>query len=65
MPETSRGLGRFAELFRSHPYLPKRVRALRLFAESKLYKTAIAGDTEGALSADDVDAQVSDIISVF
>lgn len=65
LPETSRGLGRFAELFRSHPYLPKRVRALRLFADSKLYKTALGEDTEGALSADEVDAQVSDIISVF
>lgn len=65
MPETSRGLGRFAELFHSHPYLPKRVRALRLFAGSKLYKKTTGEDPEGALSADDVDAQVSEIISVF
>ena len=65
LPTTSRGLGRFAELFRSHPYLPKRVRALRLFAESKLYKKHLGEDAEDALSADAVDAQVSEIISVF
>ena len=65
LPETSRGLGRFAELFRSHPYLPKRVRALRLFADSKLYKHALGEDPEDAMSADEVDAEVGKIISVF
>lgn len=65
LPDTSRGVGRYAELFRSHPYLPKRVRALRIFADSKLYQAATGGDTEGALSTDEADAQVAKILSVF
>jgi len=65
LPKTAGGMGRFAEMFRAHPYLPKRVRALRLFADSKLFKTARGENAEGALSADDVDAQVDKIISVF
>lgn len=65
LPDTSGGIGRYAELFRSHPYLPKRVRALRVFAESKLYKATLGQDVENALATDDVDSQVADILSVF
>ncbi|MGI8554633.1 MAG: hypothetical protein ACR2PL_28155, partial [Dehalococcoidia bacterium] len=32
-------LTQFEELFRSHPMLPKRIVALRLFANSELYYT--------------------------
>lgn len=65
LPDTSKGVGRYAEYFRSHPYLPKRIRALRVFAESKLYKNALGEDAEDGLSADDVDEKVSEILSVF
>jgi Zn-dependent protease with chaperone function len=65
LPETKKGIGRYAELFRSHPYVPKRVQALRLFAESALYAQTSGGDPTGKPSLPDIDKQVGDIISVF
>ena len=65
LPEPRRGVGRYAELFRSHPYLPKRVHALRLFAGSSFYKSYLGVDTAGAPSAADVDTEVAEILSVF
>jgi Zn-dependent protease with chaperone function len=59
------GLGRYAELFRSHPYMPKRVQALRLFADSAMYAKVIGKDPTGKPSLPDVDKQVADLISVF
>jgi Zn-dependent protease with chaperone function len=59
------GIGRYAELFRSHPYVPKRVQALRLFAGSALYAKVLGQDPAGKPSLPDVDKQVSDLISVF
>jgi Zn-dependent protease with chaperone function len=65
LPDTKKGIGRYAELFRSHPYVPKRVQALRLFAESALYAQISGGDPTGKPSLPDVDKQVGDLISVF
>ncbi len=65
IPDTRKGLGRYAELFRSHPYLPKRVQALRAFAEGAFYISATGGDAAGKPSADDVDRKVAEIIAVF
>ena len=59
------GLGRFAEMFRSHPYVPKRVQALRLFADSALYASVTGKDPLGKPSLPDIDKQVADLISVF
>jgi Zn-dependent protease with chaperone function len=64
-PEMKKGIGRYAELFRSHPYVPKRVQALRLFADSQLYAQVLQKDPVGKPSLADVDKQVSDLISVF
>jgi len=58
-------IGRYAELFRSNPYLPKRVQALRLFAESALYAKVSGQDPTGKASLPDIDKKVSDLISVF
>src|SRR5215475_13116020 len=44
VPDVKRGIGRYAELFRSHPQIPKRVQALRLFAGSAMYAQATGGD---------------------
>ncbi len=60
-----KGLGRYAELFRSNPYVPKRVQALRLFAGSAMYAQATGQDPTGKPSLTDVDKQVGDLISVF
>jgi Zn-dependent protease with chaperone function len=59
------GFGRFAEMFRSHPYVPKRVQALRLFADSALFAAVTGKDPAGKSSLPDVDKQVADLISVF
>jgi Zn-dependent protease with chaperone function len=64
-PDPKKGIGRYAELFRSHPYVPKRVAALRLFADSALYASVTGKDPAGKASLPDVDKQVSDLISVF
>lgn len=65
LPDPKKGMGRYAELFRSHPYVPKRVAALRVFADSAYYALATGADPSGKPSAPDVDRKVSDIISVF
>lgn len=64
-PDVKKGMGRYAELFRSHPYVPKRVQALRLFASSALYASVTGQDPAGKPSLTDIDKQVSDLISVF
>src|SRR5215470_264710 len=56
-PDVKRGIGRYAELFRSHPYLPKRVQALRLFAGSALYAQVTGQDPASKPSLVDIDKQ--------
>jgi Zn-dependent protease with chaperone function len=65
LPDVKKGLGRFAEGFRSHPYVPKRVQCLRLFANSALYAHVVGQDTTGKPSLAEVDKQCADLISVF
>jgi Zn-dependent protease with chaperone function len=65
LPDVNKGIGRFAELFRSHPYVPKRVQALRLFGTSALYAQLSGEDTVGKLSLTEIDKRVSQLISVF
>ncbi len=65
LPDTKKGVGRYAELFRSHPYLPKRVQALKLFAEGAYYASVTGGDPTDRTSAADVDTKVADLLSVF
>jgi hypothetical protein len=65
LPEIKSGIGRFGELFRAHPQVPKRVQALRLFADSALFAMVTGKDPTGKPSLPDVDKQVSNLISVF
>jgi Zn-dependent protease with chaperone function len=65
LPDVKKGIGRYAELFRSNPYVPKRVQALRLFGASALYAHVTGGDPTGKPSLPDIDKQVAEIISVF
>jgi Zn-dependent protease with chaperone function len=65
MPDQKSGMARYGELFRSHPQVPKRVQALRLFADSAAYAVATNQDPTGKPSLPDVDKKVSDLISVF
>jgi Zn-dependent protease with chaperone function len=65
LPDVKKGIGRYAELFRSNPYVPKRVQALRLFADSALYAQVLGQDPTGKPSLPDIDKQVGDLISVL
>ncbi|HJL19895.1 MAG TPA: M48 family metallopeptidase, partial [Sandaracinaceae bacterium LLY-WYZ-13_1] len=38
--EGNQSIGRMGEAFSTHPYLPKRIHALRVFADSALYRSA-------------------------
>lgn len=65
LEEGRRGVGRFTEAFASHPYIPKRIEALRVFADSALYGEAM-GQPDGAqgLSMEEVDRRTSEIIQI-
>lgn len=60
-----RGITKIADLFRSHPYLPKRIQALRLFADGRFYRKFAGQEPPSGLSADEVDEQVSELVSVI
>jgi Zn-dependent protease with chaperone function len=73
MEEANRGVGRFDELMRTHPYLPKRVAALRLFADTTYFRSLIgtASDpskvdgTPAGISKDECDARVAELLQVL
>jgi Zn-dependent protease with chaperone function len=62
--EMKDGVGRYAEMRLSHPVLPKRVIALRHFAESELYRKHV-GLGDGGISMKEVDEKVHQIIKVL
>ncbi len=57
------GPGRYLEAFAGHPWVPKRVVALRAFAESRLYRRRV-GEGDSGLSMSEVDEKVHEIIRV-
>jgi Zn-dependent protease with chaperone function len=67
--EEAQGPGRFDELQRTHPYLPKRVAALRLFAQTTYYKSMVKAKNDpepvGGTSKEECDAKVSELLSVL
>jgi len=71
--DEARGPGRFDEWGQSHPYLPKRIAALRLFAETTYYRSlsrpdesdAKGASQEAGISKETCDARVSEILSVM
>lgn len=74
LEEASAGVGRLDELTRTHPYLPKRVAALRLFAQTTYFRSLTgtarpsAAGAEGApegTSKDECDAKVAELIAVL
>jgi Zn-dependent protease with chaperone function len=60
--EAKGSVGRYMEAFQSHPYLPKRIKALQVFAESEIYRGALG--QSGGLGMDEVDDKTSAIISM-
>lgn len=63
LDDIEEGIGRFQEYLSSHPYLPKRVKALRMFADSAYYNEWI-GESDGD-PLDEVDRSVEKVIQVF
>jgi len=62
--EAKQSLGRFGEVFSSHPWLPKRVLSLQAFAESELFRRH-AGLGPGGLGMAAVDERVHGYIRVI
>jgi Zn-dependent protease with chaperone function len=61
--EGSHGIGKYMEVFATHPWLPKRVLAMRVFGESQLFRTAVgAGSAESGLSMSEVDGRVAGLL---
>ena len=56
--------GRYAELRASHPWLPKRVIALKAFAESELFRKRSGAGQDG-LTMQQVDDKVHEIIKIW
>jgi Zn-dependent protease with chaperone function len=57
------GIGRFGELLASHPYIPKRVQALHVFAQSELFRRR-TGLGEGGLSLQEVDRRTAEVMRI-
>lgn len=58
--EGKEGIGRYMEAFATHPWLPKRVLAMREFAKSEIYRSAVGLD--GGSRMEDVDGRVSALL---
>jgi Zn-dependent protease with chaperone function len=59
--EGSQGIGKYMEVFATHPWLPKRVLAMRVFGESQLYRTSIGAAPTG-LTMSEVDGRVAALL---
>jgi len=62
--EAKGSLGRYSEVFATHPWLPKRVLALKTFGESQLYRKHVGIGSDG-LTMEQVDEKVHGIIKVL
>jgi Zn-dependent protease with chaperone function len=62
--EGKESIGRYMEALASHPFLPKRVLAMRVFAESELYKKHEAGSDlpKAGLTMPEVDDRVKGLL---
>jgi Zn-dependent protease with chaperone function len=66
LDDVGSGPGRWQELFATHPYLPKRVQALRLFARTTFFRAGRGAQDEApALTKDECDAQVALLLKVL
>src|SRR6185369_10887369 len=78
LDEAQRGPGRFDELRLTHPYLPKRVAALRLFASTSYFRSLVGLESIGqdnkaadadtpapGISKQECDAKVAELLSIL
>lgn len=57
------GVGRFAEMLVTHPYVPKRIAAMRVFEKTRVYRKAIGVGDDGT-TMDECDKQVAELVKV-
>jgi len=60
--EGKEGVGRYMEAFATHPWLPKRVLAMREFAKSEYYRRSLGTGLEGGMTMPEVDAKVAALL---
>jgi Zn-dependent protease with chaperone function len=63
LDDVQEGIGRVKEYFSSHPYLPKRIKALRMFAESEYYRHHLG--ERGGRPLDEIDREVEELVKVM
>lgn len=63
LEQSQQNFGRIAEISQSHPYVTKRIEAMRLFAESAYYRKQLGLD--GGTSKAALDEKVADIVRVW
>jgi Zn-dependent protease with chaperone function len=63
LEDLQEGFGRVKEYFQEHPYIPKRVKALRLFAESEYFRRTIG--EQGGRPLDEIDREVEKLVKVL
>jgi Zn-dependent protease with chaperone function len=63
LKEGREGLGRVGEMTASHPFLTKRVEAVRIFAESALYRGA--GGDPGGIGRDELEQRTTELVKVL
>ncbi len=59
--EGNQGIGKYMEVFATHPWLPKRVLAMRVFGESQLFQKA-SGKLPTGLTMSEVDNRVAALL---
>src|SRR5580704_9815253 len=59
--ESNQGIGKYMEVFATHPWLPKRVLAMRVFGESQLFQKATGAEATG-LTMSEVDSRVATLL---
>ena len=60
--EGSQGIGKYMEVFATHPWLPKRVLAMRVFGESQLFQKADRASAATGLTMSEVDSRVAALL---
>ena len=61
--EASASYGKWSELWNTHPYLPKRIRAAELFAQGQFYLRHVVGDKESRfVDNQDLDIAVGEVL---
>ncbi|MFW5967811.1 MAG: M48 family metallopeptidase [Persicimonas sp.] len=63
LDDVQNGVGRVKEYMQTHPYLPKRVQAIRLFADSAYYRNRIG--ERGGRQLDEIDREVEELVKVL